>query len=241
MAGIYLIRNVLLSESLLYAAALGVGAVENGKIAVSGTGLVNLGHYRRCNQKRLLLFRVGLKELYLLPDIPLGIALLGNPALVLLYDGIGGVDNSLGRAVITLQAEHPGIRIILLEIEDILDSGSAEGIDTLGIISHYRYVLVILGQGPQNHILQIVGVLVLIDEYKLEFGLDLGKSLRVVSQKAVSVQQDIVEIHYPLLLATLLVHLVNALDKRTAGALVGLNQLRMVKILLRGDEIVLAL
>ncbi len=99
----------------------------------------------------------------------------------------------------------------------------------------------ILCQGSKYHILEIVGILVLIHQYELETGLDLGESIRMIGQKAVGIQEDIVEIHHPLLLALSLVHLIYALDERTAGSLVRFNQFRMVKILLRSDEIVLAL
>ena len=220
MAGINLIRNVLLPQRLLNATALGISAVQHCKILVACLGLILLAQNRRRHKQSLLLLRISLQKLYLLPHIPLGIALFGNATLVLADHRIGRIHNGLRRTVIALQAENPGIGIILLEVEDVLYSCSAKSIDALGIVSHNRDVLVILCQRSENHILQEVSILILIDENKLEPCLYLGKSFRLVSQKAVGVQQDIIKVHYSLLLALFLIHLVDEMDVRAAGTLI---------------------
>ena len=99
----------------------------------------------------------------------------------------------------------------------------------------------ILSQGPQDNILEIVCILIFINEYELELGLDLCKSIREMSQQTISVQQDIVKIHHPLFLAACLVKLVYLAYLGTPGPFVRLHQFRVVQILLRGYEVVLAL
>ena len=60
------------------------------------------------------------------------------------------------------------LRIVLLEIEDILDLGTAEGIYGLRVIAHHTKVLMGLAELFQYEILGEVGVLVLIDHDVLE-------------------------------------------------------------------------
>ena len=60
------------------------------------------------------------------------------------------------------------LRIILLEIEDILDLRSAEGIDRLGVVTHHAKVLMELTELLEYQILRKVGILILIDHYIVE-------------------------------------------------------------------------
>ena len=82
----------------------------------------------------------------LLPFLAHGDAVFGNAAFVVGYEGIGGVHDGAGAAVIAFQAEQPGFRKVFLEIQNILDLGPAETIDGLGIVSHHAQVLVPGGQ-----------------------------------------------------------------------------------------------
>ena len=67
--------------------------------------------------------------------------LLFNLVSVARNDGIGGIDDVLGGAIVLLQLHDLELGIVLLEIEDVGDVGTSKGIDTLGIVSHYADIL----------------------------------------------------------------------------------------------------
>ena len=80
-----------------------------------------LAHNGRSHQQSLLLLGIGLQKLYLLANVPLGVAFLGDAPLVFAYDRISGVYNSLGRAVVALQTEYFRLGIVLLEVQYVFD------------------------------------------------------------------------------------------------------------------------
>ena len=60
---------------------------------------------------------------------------------VFIYNGIRGLHDVSGRAVILLQPVHLHIIVILLEVEDIINIRPPKSIDTLGIIPNHTYIL----------------------------------------------------------------------------------------------------
>ena len=91
----------------------------------------------RCNEKRLLLFRIRLDQPDLLPLLTHGVALLRNAGGVSGYHRVSCIYNDLCRTVVLLQTEDMMVRIVLLEVQDILDLGSAECIDGLRIVTYH--------------------------------------------------------------------------------------------------------
>ena len=63
-------------------------------------------------------------------------------ALVVLDDGVGRIQNVLGRAVVLLQANGPGGGVLLLEVQDVFDVGPPEAVDGLVVIAHHTEVFV---------------------------------------------------------------------------------------------------
>ncbi len=57
-------------------------------------------------------------------------------------DGIGRVDDILGRPVVLFQAVYRHIIVIPLKIQDVADVGPPEGVYTLCVVPHHANILV---------------------------------------------------------------------------------------------------
>ena len=77
-------------------------------------------------------------------------------------EGIGRIDYVGGRTVVQFQPECPGIGKIPLEIEYVLDLGSAEAVDRLRIVTNDTDVSAATGKLEYDLVLGHVGVLILI-------------------------------------------------------------------------------
>ena len=84
--------------------------------------------YGRYYLYRLVLLGISLDKLKLLARIPLGIALFGDAARIVLDYRIGCLHYVGGAAVITFQTEQAAFRIILFEVKYVLDLRAAEGV-----------------------------------------------------------------------------------------------------------------
>ena len=62
--------------------------------------------------------------------------------LIDLDDFVRCMNDAFGRTIVLLQLNHFYIVVIGLELKDILNGCSAEGINTLRIIAHYTNILV---------------------------------------------------------------------------------------------------
>ena len=71
----------------------------------------------------------------------------------------------LGGAVVLLQADGAAGGILLLKGEDVLDGGPPEAVDGLVVVAHHAEVLIAPSQGRGQQVLEVVGVLVLVDEH----------------------------------------------------------------------------
>ncbi len=98
-------------------------------------------------------------------------------------------------AVVLLQLEFLHLRVIVLEIEDVLDIGAAKTVDALRIIAHHADVLMAGGQFLYNQVLGVVGVLILIHHDMAETFLIFEQRFGKIPEKHVGVEQQVVEIH----------------------------------------------
>ncbi len=93
-----------------------------------------------------------------------------SPAAVPRDDGVGGLQDGLGGAVVLLQDDGARLRIVLLELDDVADRGPAEGVDRLiGVADHaqFRHRRALIGRADElfdQHVLRMVGVLIFIDQ-----------------------------------------------------------------------------
>ena len=118
-------------------------------------------------------------------------------------DRVGSIDDGSCRAVVLLQLVYLRGWVISLEGENILNLGSTEGVDTLRIVTHYTYVRVFECQTAYDGVLGEVGILILIDKQILESLLIIGKHIWKISEQNVCLQQQVIEVHCSVLLASL--------------------------------------
>ena len=142
---------------------------------------------------------------------------------------IRGVHDGGGAAVVALQPVGLAVLVVLLEIEDVLYLGAAEGVDALGVVPHHADVAVD-GQLPYDYVLRVVGVLVLVHHYVVEAAGDILQGIGIVAQQDVHVEQDVVEVHHPGLLELVLVQFVEFPDAGLAGMAVLHRDLRVVPV-----------
>ena len=238
-SAINLVRQATLAQGLFEDTALGIGAVEHGKVVVrisfAQTKLGNLvGHdfalfhiavsLENPNRLALRLFRK-----HFLADL----------FAVLLDQAIGCTHDGLRRAVVLLQLEELGTAIHLGELQDILDVGSTEGVDTLGIIAHHAHLLVLLGELQHNAMLGKVGVLILVYQHVAKLRGILLADGRKVAKEDVGVHQQVVEVHGVALSTSLPVSAVNVVRRRHLGITVGLHHGRVRCIGIGHHQVVL--
>ena len=111
------------------------------------------------------------------PDDLLAVALIGPQVLlatlrVALDDGVRRAEDVLRRAVVLLEQDRRRVRVVLLELDDVADRRPAEGVDGLVRIAddaqlrRRRPALPWLAhQFPHEHVLGVVGVLILVDQH----------------------------------------------------------------------------
>ena len=195
MSGKNPVRHVPLPERLLNYTALRIGTVQDGKTAVRFLGPAHLGHDGRGHKRSLLLLSIGTYQFYKFSPLPLREAFLLQLHLVLGNEGVGRIHNGLGRAVVLLQPVFLCLRIVFPEIEDILNPGTTETVDTLGIITHHRDILVYSRQLLDYQILRIVGILILIHHHKLEPAADTLHGIGKIPEQDIGKKEDVIKIH----------------------------------------------
>lgn len=60
-------------------------------------------------------------------------------------DGVGGVEDGLGGAVVLGELKHMGVGVVGFEVENVFDGGAAEGIDGLGHVADDTEIVMTLG------------------------------------------------------------------------------------------------
>ena len=71
-------------------------------------------------------------------------------------------------AVVLLQADGTGACILLFKVEDIINIRAAETVDTLVIVAHHADVAVAARQQRSQAVLEMVGILILVDQHIAE-------------------------------------------------------------------------
>ena len=159
----HLIRDLGADERVLEHARLRVGPVEDRDLAAGGAAVeqpIDLAG----DVSRLGVLVIELTQADRIALAELAPQTLGAAAAVVGDDGVGGVEDRLRRAVVLLELDDAGVREVLLELEDVADLGTAEAVDRLVGVADDREVAVLAGKQRQPAVLDVVGVLVLVDE-----------------------------------------------------------------------------
>ena len=233
------IRNTLLSELLLEAAALGIGAVENGKITILAAILAPDTLHILRNNCRLFLVAVSRLILNLLPLRILAEHILRNLVAVMLDQTVSRLNDSLGRAVVLLQFEETRALKLALIVENIIDIGTTETIDTLRVITHGTNTLLLLTELHDDRHLNVIGILILIHQDIIEAGSIFVANILMLPEELIGKRQQIIEIHGIGLLAALHVSHENLTNLRHLRTLVLLEDSRIALISRSTHQVVL--
>ena len=180
-------------QSVFQCVGLGVHPVENGGVPEIPSPVdphEDVPGHKVC---LVPLVKIGLYRHHVAAAVvrPEGLAL---PALVVLDDGVGGIQNVLGGAVVLFQSDHPCVLVLLFKIQDILNVGPPETVDGLVIVTHHAEVPVSPGQQAGEEILQVVGVLILVHQHIPELFLVVVQHLRLRLQQRDGVVNDVVKV-----------------------------------------------
>ena len=94
------------------------------------------------------------------PHSVFGPEIFALTALVVFDNFVGSVQDGLSGAIVLLQPDDAGIFKLLLKAQNVLNSGAAEFVDTLVVVTHNTEILVFLGKQTHQSVLGVVGVLV---------------------------------------------------------------------------------
>ena len=122
-------------------------------------------------------------EADLFPLAVVGPEVLALAPPVVADDGIGGLQDVAGGAVVLLQADDAGVFVLALKGKDILNGGAPEAVDGLVVVAHHADVFAFPGQQSGQEILQVVRILVLVNEDIMKFPLVILPHLRELLQE----------------------------------------------------------
>ena len=128
------------------------------------------------------------------PARVLGPQLLVLAVLVAGHDRVRGVEDELRGAVVLLQLDHRGVRVVALEVEDVAQVRAAPGVDALVVVAHHGQVAVPLGELADPQVLRPVGVLVLVDVQVAPALLVVGEHRGRLVEQAHRLVEQVVEV-----------------------------------------------
>ena len=189
-----LVGHARAQEHIFEDTRLGVGAIEHGDIVIARTLGMQLFDLAS-NPATLVALIACLEGLDLL-----AVALGRKQALVLAlrvvtHHGVGSAQDMTRGAVVLLQLDGLAVFKVLLKVQDIGDVGATPAINGLIVIAHDHEVLVLGGQQVGDLVLDVVGVLILVDANVAEALLVLVEHLGAGAQQLERAHEQVVEVH----------------------------------------------
>ena len=102
---------------------------------------------------------------------------LTETALVVGDQGVSGLEDASGGAVVLLEADGYGVLEVFAELVEILHPSAAPAVDRLVVVAHHHQTVAAFGQQAQPGVLHGVGVLELVHQ-------DVPEAALVVIQQA---------------------------------------------------------
>ena len=206
----------ILAHLLLKRTALRIRTIKDGKVTILSTLLssdtLNVVAY----DDSLLLVAIGGLQRESLALFVLAEDILANLSFVLANQRVSCLNDELRRTVVLLQfKEACALRVLLLEIEDIVDIGTSEAIDALRIVANHTYTTMLLCQLQHDSLLRIVRVLILVDQHIVESFYVLLTDILMLMKQQIGLHQQVVEIHGVSLSATLRIPIIYISHLRT--------------------------
>ncbi len=138
-----------------------------------------------------------------------GPQVLALAAAVVGDHGVRHVEDLRGRAVVLLEADHLGVGVVALELEDVADVGAAPRVDRLVVVAHHGEVAALAGQQVRDAVLGVVGVLVFVDHDVAEGAPVVLEPVGEELEQVDRLHEQVVEVHRAHLDELLLVELVD--------------------------------
>ena len=189
----HLVGDAVPDEQLFDDAALGIGPVEHRDVGQRDPALFETPDLLR-DEGSLFVLVLRLEGHDRLPTAIVRPQPLRLPRLVVRDHGIRRVEDRLGGSIVSFEEHHLGVRIVLLEVEDVAHVGPAKRVDRLIGIADDEQVPMLPGEQFDEHVLGAVRVLVLIDEDVSEPLLIGLEDLRERLEDLDGQHEDIVEI-----------------------------------------------
>ena len=192
-AAVDLVGYAVALERIFQRVGLGVHPVEH-RVVLPAFAPAVAGHHLPHHIIGLVALIKGGLDGDLLPRPVLCPQGLSLAPLVVADDGVGRVQNVLRGAVILLQPDGAGALVLLFKAENVADVRAAETVNALVVVAHHADIVPFVGQKAGQQVLQVVGVLILVDEDITEFVLVVRPHIRAVLQQPDGVQDDVVEV-----------------------------------------------
>ena len=207
----HLIRHAVADKDFFDDTGLGVGAIEHRHVGSRQAVILerpdSLG-----DEGRLIVFVLGAIDGDRGALTEVGPEVLRLSAWVVADHRVGGVEDRLRRPVVAVEHDHPGIRIVTLELEDVADVGAAKGVDALIRVPHHAQVVMLRREHLHQPVLGVVGVLVFVHQDVTEAILIVLEHLGESTEQLDRDHEQVVEIHRRCDQQPLLVHPVDLGD-----------------------------
>ncbi len=185
----------LTTQRFLERAALRIGAIEHGDVAVSRGRLTGPAHADLTHDE---VGFVALVERSHERDRLSGTAgraqRLAHSRRVRADDDVRQIEDLRRGAVVLLEAHDRCVGEILVEVQDVPDVGAAPPIDGLVVVTHDAHVAVLAAEQLDQLVLGAVGVLVLVDEEILELVAVPCEAFGVALEHAHRQHEQVVEV-----------------------------------------------
>jgi hypothetical protein len=191
-----------------------------------------------------LIISHALDEAYFISILPFCPYCLVQLSLVVRYYLVGGRYYMVCTPVILLQFECLQVRKVFFEVQDIIYGGTAEGIDTLGVITHDEYIagaFIVFEQLTKDGVLQMVGILELIHVQVPELvAIPFNHIVRILLEQPEELIKQIIEVHGARAVAAGYIFFVYVNNIRAPGSPVLLKHFGVLPVQWRRYEITLA-
>ena len=203
----HLVGDAGADEDLLHGARRVIGAVENGHVVVREVTAIDQFIDLGGHEPGLVVLVVGdvADDRLAVPGVSPQFLL--PPARVARDHRVGRREDGLRGAVVLLQQDRGGVGEVALEVLDVADRRTPEGIDRLVGVAHHaqfrgRYAVVFHSgvgaahpdQLAHQHVLGVIGVLVLVDQDVAEAPPVVLGDLRVALQQRHRLADQVVEV-----------------------------------------------
>ena len=187
------VRNTRFNKILLDDRRLRVHPVEDGMVSVSHS-LRHILFDGIGNELCFFPFILNLFQSDLVTGSVLSPEVFAFPANVMLNDLISGIEDGLGRTVVLFQPDDGRIAELVLKRKDVFNRRAAEFINTLVIIANDTKILALGCQQADQHILGMVGILILVHHQVPPTILVIFQHLGALLEKRNSLDDDIIKV-----------------------------------------------